>query len=277
MERNNNPKNTIRQRACANCRLRKVRCSRIAPCSNCVTASLACPLDTASQRANNIPKTHSLEEHDALVERIKALESTVQSILGHQPNVSDQNRHSSSEFTSSSASSGRILVKRPPLIEGETSFKAQALCASQVEELNSPVVQQSPAFVQELANLKNALQDQETTMVGGDSVKADELDQTHALDVELPSPTFIMQLLQLMTDEGHTNLILFNFWGVQTLTSLHDLCKSTYFNTEPLTVTQKSSFNGIISLILREIGTEDRLNLNAGILSRMQVFYEKNF
>lgn len=74
-----------------------------------------------------------------------------------------------------------------------------------------------------------------------------------------------------------TNLVLFNFWGVQTLASLHDLCKSIYFNTEPLTVTQKSSFNGIISLILREIGTEDRPNLDAGILSRMQVFCERNF
>lgn len=123
-------------------------------------------------------------------------------MLGHQSNANEQNRRPSSEPTSSSTPSGRILVKRPPLVEGETSFKTQALCASQIEELNSPVVQQSPLLVQELANLRDALQDQETTVVGKGNLKLDELEQTHTVDVKLPSPTFVMHLLQLMADEG---------------------------------------------------------------------------
>jgi hypothetical protein len=94
-----------------------------------------------------------------------------------------------------------MLVKRPPLVEGETSFKIQALRASQVEELKSPAAQQSPAVVQELANLRDALQDQETTGVDKGNVESDELEQTHALDVTLPPPTFVMQLLQLLADE----------------------------------------------------------------------------
>ncbi|EXM24766.1 hypothetical protein RAB80_002274 [Fusarium oxysporum f. sp. vasinfectum] len=197
--------------------------------------------------------------------------------MGHQLNANQQNRHSSSELPSSSTLSDRALVKRPPLVEGETSFKTQALHASQVEELKSPAAQQSPAFVQELANLKDALQDQETSGIGKGNVKAGQLEQTHVADVKIPPPTSVMQLLQLMADERHTNLVLFNFWGVQNLESFRHLCKSTYFNTEPLTLTEKTSFNGTVSLILREIGTEDRPHIEPGVLSRLQDLCEKSF
>ncbi|TVY66272.1 putative transcriptional regulatory protein [Fusarium oxysporum f. sp. cubense] len=197
--------------------------------------------------------------------------------MGHQLNANQQNRHSSSELPSSSTLLDRALVKRPPLVEGETSFKTQALHASQVEELKSPAAQQSPTFVQELANLKDALQDQETSGIGKGNVKAGQLEQTHVADVKIPPPTSVMQLLQLMADERYTNLVLFNFWGVQNLESFRHLCKSTYFNTEPLTLTEKTSFNGTVSLILREIGTEDRPNIEPGVLSRLQDLCEKNF
>ncbi|KAL5623762.1 hypothetical protein FOBRF1_003012 [Fusarium oxysporum] len=277
MEGYNGPKNSIRQRACANCRLRKIRCSRTAPCSNCVTSSLACPLDTASQRPSTSPKVPSLEEHAALAERVKALECTVQSILGYQANANEQNRHSLSELANSSTPLDRVLAKRPPLVEGETSFHAQALHASQVEELKSPAAQQSPAFVKELANLKDALQDQDPSGIGQDNVKLNDLGQTPVLDAKLPPPKLVMQLLRLMADERHTNLVLFHFWGVQNLERFQDLCRSTYFNTEPLTLSEKTSFNGTICLILREIGTEDRPNLDTGVLSRLQSLCEMNF
>ncbi|RKK19757.1 hypothetical protein BFJ65_g6471 [Fusarium oxysporum f. sp. cepae] len=197
--------------------------------------------------------------------------------MGHQLNANEQNRHSSSELPSISTLLDRALVKRPPLVEGETSFKTQALHASQVEELKSPAAQQSPTFVQELANLKDALQDQETSGLGKGNVKSGQLEQAHVPDVKIPPPTSVMQLLQLMADERHTNLVLFNFWGVQNLESFRHLCKSTYFNTEPLTLTEKTSFNGTVSLILREIGTEDRPNIEPGVLSRLQDLCEKNF
>jgi hypothetical protein len=44
-----------------------------------------------------------------------------------------------------------------------------------------------------------------------------------------------------------------------------------------LTLTEKTSFNGTVSLILREIGTEDRPNIEPGVLSRLQDLCEKNF
>jgi hypothetical protein len=140
--------------------------------------------------------------------------------MGHQLNANQQNRHSSSELPSSSTLSDRALVKRPPLVEGETSFKAQALHASQVEELKSPAAQQSPAFVQGLVNLKDALQDQDTSGIGKGNVKAAQLQQTHVPYVKIPPPTSVMQLLQLMADERRKQWAFNPFYDAMTLMRL---------------------------------------------------------
>lgn len=140
--------------------------------------------------------------------------------MGHQLNANEQNRHSSSELPSISTLLDRALVKRPPLVEGETSFKTQALHASQVEELKSPAAQQSPTFVQELANLKDALQDQVTSGLGKGNVKSGQLEQAHVPDVKIPPPTSVMQLLQLMADERRKQWAFNPFYDAMTLMRL---------------------------------------------------------
>ncbi|PHH62843.1 hypothetical protein CDD81_6643 [Ophiocordyceps australis] len=47
--------NSVIPRACHNCRVRKIRCNRENPCSNCITSSLVCQPNSASAARVAIP------------------------------------------------------------------------------------------------------------------------------------------------------------------------------------------------------------------------------
>lgn len=58
--------------SCGFCRTRKLRCSRIAPCSNCVARGIACDLELPQAQPSNAPNT---SENFEILERLRRLEN----------------------------------------------------------------------------------------------------------------------------------------------------------------------------------------------------------
>lgn len=79
--------------SCKLCRTRKLRCSREAPCSNCVSRGISCELEAYTTPRPAIPST--IPEQANLMERIRKLEETVrqqqsQLLLNQRPDVGTQ-------------------------------------------------------------------------------------------------------------------------------------------------------------------------------------------
>jgi Fungal Zn(2)-Cys(6) binuclear cluster domain len=77
-----------RQRSvsCRFCRTRKLRCSRQAPCSNCVSRGIQCELDNPIGQSSSIPRDSEPE----VVERLNRLEKLLKTQKSEQDgNVSE--------------------------------------------------------------------------------------------------------------------------------------------------------------------------------------------
>jgi hypothetical protein len=71
-------RNTSRRRpvSCQFCRMRKLRCSRTAPCSNCIVRGISCDLANQVPLPTNGPeKAPSTSEYSEILERLHRLES----------------------------------------------------------------------------------------------------------------------------------------------------------------------------------------------------------
>lgn len=115
---------------------------------------------------------------------------------------------SSIGHTSISSRPDERLFHRQSPVEGETSFGTQVLQASEVVELTSPGTSQSPAFAQELANLRGVLRDQGGPSASRENAKSDGSGHTQIPETELPPAAFIMQLLKSLRDEQGTQCAL---------------------------------------------------------------------
>jgi len=61
--------------SCQFCRTRKLRCSRVAPCTNCVSRGIKCELEIPSRNSPVAPSASDAE----LLERIRKLEALLES------------------------------------------------------------------------------------------------------------------------------------------------------------------------------------------------------
>ncbi len=77
--------------SCRFCRSRKLRCSREAPCSNCVSRGVRCELDDSDEQPSVNPTSSEAE----LLERIRKLEELVASQGSQQNERVKQHRKSS--------------------------------------------------------------------------------------------------------------------------------------------------------------------------------------
>jgi hypothetical protein len=112
-------------RACDGCKVRKVKCDRKSPCSNCVAIGIACRgANTGSEPRSKIDKTQQLEK------RIEALENRLR-------HVEDHNLTKNTRTEPSSAGQQRSIPARgtpSAFYEGQSSFSSQSVQAARITE-----------------------------------------------------------------------------------------------------------------------------------------------
>ncbi|KAM5345682.1 hypothetical protein ACJ41O_011543 [Fusarium nematophilum] len=277
-------------RACRNCRMRKVRCNRVVPCSNCLTSSLECVPDakSAARAARHVPEATSHHDSKGLLEKISALEEAVSSLQQQQQQQQQQGArsHSHSQPTPPRHASDSGQTRQGPqgvndhraaLPEGDSSFGSQALHASQIAELTSSEASQSPIVMLELAKLRDMAQDQTAPRSVRHHYLSGLRREGPKSDMELPPSDFVVQVLRVLREMKGTESLLFTFYGISGCTQVEDLCKRIYFPVELVSTGEVTLFNGILSIILRELislAPESHLTQD---IKYYQTVCEKNF
>ncbi|RMJ17415.1 hypothetical protein CDV36_002906 [Fusarium kuroshium] len=119
-------------RACEACRMRKIRCDRSNPCSNCRTAGLACQV--VNSRTDSGPKRDRIAQ---LEERVKYLHDrlfTAQTQLNSHHHTTPNLANPSSSTLSRNDQHGPFAVDDTRVYEGSSSFRNQAVQASDISQ-----------------------------------------------------------------------------------------------------------------------------------------------
>ncbi|KUJ06325.1 uncharacterized protein LY89DRAFT_726634 [Mollisia scopiformis] len=119
--------------SCHFCRARKLRCNRMAPCSNCISRRINCTLESPVVHPSNTPSTPSISETSEIIERLNRLENL---LATQKIDVHGQ-----------SGQPPEVEGSRPPLVHAATSPpQAQTLDVdSEVSWLESAFLDQIPS------------------------------------------------------------------------------------------------------------------------------------
>ncbi|WAO85963.1 Fungal-trans domain-containing protein [Fusarium falciforme] len=274
------PKSVI-PRACHNCRLRKTRCNRRFPCSNCVTSHLVCqPVGTSSATSSATrqlspnEKSPSEEQFQNLHERLCAVEEALR-IQSSQPTSGSNSRHYVEPHAirvSSHPAPQSSIGYRTPSFEGVSSFGQQTLLACQVSELTSNDAERSPSIMEEVTTLRAILQNSDSTPKPP-RMPREPSNHKHTR-MELPPSSFILQVLGTLKE---TRSLLFLFYAVQDLWQVEELCRRIYFPLEPLSASELTLFNGMFFVILGDLMNQTHDGLDDEEVKKFHSICHENF
>ncbi|KAH8679357.1 hypothetical protein BGZ61DRAFT_457083 [Ilyonectria robusta] len=261
----------IMPKACHNCRMRKVRCNRVIPCSNCVSSGLGCvPGVRSAVQLGQVTNSSGEDEHRCLRERLLALEQAVEQLS--RQNISDHTQRAVSHDSEGTMSTPDPLECRTSLSEGDSSFGRQILLASKVATLTG--VSQMQPVQRELANLLVMAEDQAAPQTLGHLYTPKAHPETVRPVIKLPPSSFALQLLRSLREKES---VFFLFYGFHDRAQVETLCQRVYFPIESLSASEATLFNGILCSILREGSFFQSSGLREEELSNMRVLCEANF
>ncbi|KAF4988141.1 hypothetical protein FDECE_15171, partial [Fusarium decemcellulare] len=235
---------------CEACRLRKIRCDRSNPCSNCRNANLAC--QTVNPRADGGSKKDRIAQ---LEERVKHLQDRLVATEG-QANSTKNTPGSSNHPPPSNASSKNtqyepFVVDKGDVYEGSSSFSNQSVEASDISQ--SKIVASDVYSQHNLdcisTQLNSLLRPSDSRPFSEDyqfSASASFQDRP-AMD-PLPSGLVVSILQQLRV---HRPIFLTSFL-INDPSLLETLCRQAYYTTTPLSLGQATSMYGILYYVLKE-------------------------
>ncbi|KAF5004106.1 hypothetical protein FDECE_9379 [Fusarium decemcellulare] len=285
MQRKSGPKQTVMPRACRNCRMRKVRCNRAVPCSNCITSSLECEPDARStaRAARHVgdaarPLQSANEDQSAdVLERLAALEEAVNALRPRPNRASEDQAQPTPHYVYDTPQPEKAVdEEHANLPEGESSFGTQALNASQIAELTSSEASQSPSVLLELTKLRDIAHHQSTARSVWNQYVTGMPRKGLKSDIELPPSSFVIQTLRVLRELKGTQAMLFTFHGISDFAQVEEFCKRIYFPVEPASTADIILLNGMLSIILRQLSQSSYADLPQDT-RHYQTICERNF
>ncbi|QLI64659.1 uncharacterized protein G6M90_00g000590 [Metarhizium brunneum] len=248
--------NSVIPRACTHCRIRKIRCDRQSPCSNCVTSNIACSSTGPKSAANETGAPRRL--HDpcritSIHERLDKLEKTVGSLLASNNHSGNQERRLEDPSSSSQAGessqeaweTGQTCLQR-----GEPLFEGQADMASRMPQLPTLETDELSPVADEVRNLRAAIHHPTATMTS----KETSLDAKQLRTPQL-SASVVITLLQILKK---TPRLLFVMHPINGWDYVESLAQRVYFPVEPISTGELTVFYGILYNGIREILEQDQ-------------------
>ncbi|WAO93409.1 Zn(2)-C6 fungal-type domain-containing protein [Fusarium falciforme] len=260
-------------RACEACRMRKIRCDRSNPCSNCRTAGLACQV--VNSRTDSGPKRDRIAQ---LEERVKYLHDRLFSAQTqlNNTNTTPDLRNPSSNTPTRNDQHGPFVVDDTHVYEGSSSFRNQAVQASDISQ--SKVVASGVHTQHNMdcltRQLSNLLQPSDLRASAEDyqfSARATSNNQP-AMDL-LPSGLVVSILRQIQVNRP---IFLCSFI-ISDPSLIETLCRQAYYTTAPLSLGQATAMYGILYCLLKEfIFLENPLGQEYDLKAHVSTC-EKNF
>ncbi|CAG8087699.1 unnamed protein product [Penicillium olsonii] len=237
-------------RACEACKIRKIRCDRAVPCSNCRASDLAC--QNVSPDANDRPESRTgagkiryLEAQiSSLEQRLHNLESKAATPAAHPSGDLDRTEERLELSSNENELSLSNEDSRP--FEGESTFLAHAVQASKAIEMHVDEVSGSdPALKDTLSHLNTLIQ----------PVTSKEDYSFHSSlarlmpNIKLLPTTLVIGMLQRFKTRRP---IFLSSYAVTDLELVENLCRSIYFPIKPICIGQAASMHGIFYFLLKE-------------------------
>ncbi|KAI4718190.1 hypothetical protein E4T48_05613 [Aureobasidium sp. EXF-10727] len=239
------------QKACENCRLRKIKCDKQIPCASCQTLGIACQA-AAARAAEHRPRivvTSQYERQIALIqERLQGIESSLKQLAkGSIVPTSQAKSIVSGDIDAATPSNKSISI-----YEGESSFGCQTIQAGQLADVTATAVVGAPSseLSDALSLLKDSLKRHEalsrthethlSTRVPPDSVDSQQ---------ELPPAPLVISLIKVAKARPSVSLVAFSYRGVAQLEAL---CQKVYFPLEPLPAGSMTFFYGFLYFVIRD-------------------------
>ncbi|RSL49833.1 hypothetical protein CEP54_012235 [Fusarium duplospermum] len=241
-------------RACEACRMRKIRCDRSNPCSNCRTAGLACQV--VNSRTDSGPKRDRIAQ---LEERVKYLHDrlfTAQTQLNGTNTTSGLGNPSSSTL-SRNDQHGPFVVDDTRVYEGSSSFRNQAVQASDISQ--SKVVTSGVHTQHNMdcltRQLSNLLQPSDLRASAEDYQFAASATSSNqpAMDL-LPSGLVVSILQQIRVNRP---IFLCSFI-ISDPSLLESLCRQAYYTNAPLSLGQATAIADQMRRVFWYIYTADK-------------------
>ncbi|KAL5466474.1 hypothetical protein PMIN06_000078 [Paraphaeosphaeria minitans] len=155
------------QRACDGCRLRKIRCDRAVPCSNCKSSKLTCTTTPPTQKPQR-QRVHISDEYEKKIDRIEDRLASIEHVLEALSNKLSTLDMTSEVEHSVQSRSGISAARSPhsssetnvatPAFEGETTINRQSEFARELLEQavgNTPSIGQNAEIKAALTSLQN--------------------------------------------------------------------------------------------------------------------------
>ncbi|OGM48383.1 hypothetical protein ABOM_003361 [Aspergillus bombycis] len=238
-------------RACEGCKIRKVRCDRSAPCSNCQASGIACEQASPKPR----PECRPRPERD-LQGQIRRLEERLASLeqqLTTQRSISEHHRDTvPDEFPTGSEQAVPQPSCVAPVYEGISSFTSQSILASNVAQTtaNSEGAGEHSDLKSSLDHLKTLLQTPTRSSFETEyrMSRVPAARSLPTMDHLLP-----LDLIIAILQEIKINRPIFLCSYVITDPDLVErFCQRVYFPTEPISTAHLAGMHGILLTLLKE-------------------------
>ncbi|TIA06065.1 hypothetical protein D6C81_10082 [Aureobasidium pullulans] len=238
------------QKACENCRLRKIKCDKQIPCASCQTLGITCQA-AAARAAEHRPRivvTSQYERQIALIqERLQGIESSLKQLSQHSAASTPRPASYKAEVVNGSTQSDKSIS----IYEGESSFGNQTIQAGQLADVTATAVvgTASNELSSALSLLKDSLKRHEALSRTHEThlstrVKLDLMSQD-----ELPPAPLVIALINRAKANPSLSLVAFSYKGVSQFESL---CQKVYFPLEPPPAGSMTFFYGFLYFVIRD-------------------------
>ncbi|CEL01467.1 hypothetical protein ASPCAL01049 [Aspergillus calidoustus] len=227
-------------RACEGCKIRKVRCDRTIPCANCRAAKITCrqPNDKSSRQvqADRVANLQGIVEH--LEKRLQTVESRLATL--EQPQSQPQPQPQPVASTAYAVSSTPRPVEGLPVAEGEPSFAAQSLQASE----------SARTACQSDSGTEHLLRQLQSNIRASDGLSRSNFVFRKSTSNVISTPqllpaTLVTCILQRM--HAHRPIFLSSY-AVSDLSLVESLYQKVYSTTELVSPGEIANMHGVLSL-----------------------------
>ncbi|CEJ87818.1 hypothetical protein VHEMI04523 [[Torrubiella] hemipterigena] len=266
-------------RACHNCRVRKIRCNRECPCSNCLTSNISCrPGSRTAGGTTVVPSTTTSSSNNfrILHERLVRLENALENLsTTSQPSTTVATSSTVSPPLQISEAVDTVDVQKlawldtPTCVEREPSFERQTFMVSQIPELSVSGAATSPTVASELQTLTKAASSQNEPKPRIGRTLA-----TPSVQMQRIPADFVLQVIRVLNASPCLLVLLHPLLDLELVKSL---CQRLYFPVDALSVSEMTLFNGMLFFALWELQVRDDHDLDAQTIASYKTISEANF
>ncbi|KAE8154259.1 fungal-specific transcription factor domain protein [Aspergillus avenaceus] len=246
-------RDSVNRRACDQCRLRKIRCDKRSPCSNCRSSQIVCRSTGAGQKAREPRRRVLISDQyerkiDLIEDRLSNIEHVLRdlrSTINSKPSA-ETYFHTTPESTHMTPSASEIVPnpnsaleqhESGPAFEGNSSLTAHSAYASAFLEtavsrsalqLSSPKISVALSTLKQIVNMQESKTHSSSHEVRFPNQKA--VPSSGLRNLSMPPVQVVLPLLRRLKENPSTLLI--GFFPFMTADYLVEKCREVYFATE---------------------------------------------